>query len=203
MEDTVTKKSFMILLFVISLCFPAIAFSEIVDKEVSQYIEEGMKYGDSGKFNEAVESFNKAITLDSKNPKAYMMIGMAYLQLSQIDKAIENLRKSIELNPKNYEVYAPLSAAYQSVGKTAEAISYYVKFIDICPDPILKAQTYTLLGDLYKRNGESDKAKDALDHAIIIFKVQKDEKNAKAIQMIKEEINNAEPNKSETPKIKR
>lgn len=194
------KKSFVILLFVISLCFPVIVFSEIVDKEVSQYIEEGMKYGDSGKFNEAIESFNKAITLDSKNPKAYMMIGMAYLQLSQIDKAIENLRKSIELNPNNYEAYAPLSAVYQSVGRTAEAISCYVKFIDVCPDPILKAQTYTLLGDLYKRNGESDKAKDALDHAIKIFNEQKDEKNAKAIQMIKEEINNMELKKAGAPK---
>lgn len=95
------KKIFVILLFVISLCFPAIMFSETVDKDVGQYIEEGMKYGDSGKFNEAIESFNKVITLDPKNPKAYMMIGMAYLQLSQIDKAIENLRKSIELNPGN------------------------------------------------------------------------------------------------------
>lgn len=207
MEGTMLKKNFTILLLTISLYYPITTFAQLSaehsgNKEVNNYIEEGMKLGETGRFNEAAESFNKAIALDSKNPKAHMLLGMAYLQLGQADKAIEYLNKSIELNPSNFEVYAPLSAAYQSIGKTAEAITCYTKFIDVCPDPLLKAQTYTLLGDLYKRNGEYEKAKDALNLAIKIFNEQGDEKNGKAIQMMKDEINNAELNKSKLPKIK-
>ena len=64
-----------------------------------------MKFGDEGKFEEALDCFNRAIETYPKNHRFFANRSLICFLLSQFSEALENAEKAISLNPENSKAY--------------------------------------------------------------------------------------------------
>jgi tetratricopeptide (TPR) repeat protein len=132
-------------------------------KEAEAYFILGTGYGQKGKYEKAIEAFNKAIELKPDFAKAYNNQGNVYDNKGEYDKAIEAYNRAIELNPDYANVYNNLGIAYKDKGEYDKAIESYNKSIELSPD---YAEAYNNLGIVYSDKGEYDKAIKAYNEAI-------------------------------------
>jgi tetratricopeptide (TPR) repeat protein len=68
-------------------------------------IENGLKYKRDGKYKEALDSFDLAISIDSNYPEVYYHIGELYFDMENYIKSVENLSKAIERGRKDLDVF--------------------------------------------------------------------------------------------------
>ncbi len=95
---------------------------QIVDQLIQDYPDEatafigrGVILETVGKIPEAIESFQKAIEMDTQgdySSYAYSGLGRIYLNSNEFDKAIESLKHAIEEDENNVEAYMNLGFAY-------------------------------------------------------------------------------------------
>jgi tetratricopeptide (TPR) repeat protein len=74
-----------------------------------------------------LETINRALKVDAKQPSLYNQLGYAYLQLKQNDKAETAFDKYIELDPKNPNVYDSKGDFYISIKEYKKAYESYMK----------------------------------------------------------------------------
>ena len=123
----------------------------------------GVVYNNKGEYEKALESFNKAIELDSGFPLAYNNRGWAYLELGQYDNAIIDCTKAIELDPRLAFAYSNRGLAYIRLGQFEQAISDCTRAIEL--DPGL-ALAYSNRGQAYINIGKYEEAIADLDKAV-------------------------------------
>jgi len=92
------------------------------------YYERGRAYFHSGRFNEALDDFRRAINLSPENPDlegfpagAHYFLGCCYLENSEFGNAISELTTSIQLAPHAYCSYEDRAKAYRALGDEAHA----------------------------------------------------------------------------------
>jgi len=159
--------------------------TEISKENVANWNVRGFIYRNliglvGGAENWALDSYQKAVELEPKNPYIFTEIGLVYLakvgllsrtggqekEISEnLEKARENFQKAIELKsdypPANFQ----LAMIYQTEGKTKEAIKKLEETKSIAPfDPGLAFQ----LGLLYYNDNQIDKAKAEFERAVRI-----------------------------------
>jgi tetratricopeptide (TPR) repeat protein len=83
-----------------------------------------------GKVNEAIESLQKAIEIDSDNAQAWSLLGGIYNETNS-DQAVPCYENAIKLNPKYYLAYRGLGNYYLKKKDYSLAETYYNKAIDI------------------------------------------------------------------------
>ncbi len=71
--------------------------------QTPDYDAEGAKALDAGKYDAAVDSFNKAIAADPKDYYAHFNLAMAYTFLHKEEDAMSEYRKTLEVKPGLYE----------------------------------------------------------------------------------------------------
>lgn len=69
------------------------------DRTFGFYIDLGLNYQLAKKYQKSIYIWNKAIDIDSKDPRPYNNIGVSLIYLKKYDEAISILNKAIELNP--------------------------------------------------------------------------------------------------------
>jgi tetratricopeptide (TPR) repeat protein len=92
------------------------------------YYERGRAYFHSGRFNEALDDFRRAINLSPENPDlegfpagAHYFLGCCYLENSEFANAISELTTSIQLAPHAYCSYEDRAKAYRALRDEAHA----------------------------------------------------------------------------------
>ena len=80
-------------------------------------------------YNQAIDSFKKALKLNPKFSEAYNNLANAYKLTNQIDNAIINYNKSIEKNKKNLTAYFNLAVLYKENKKYEESKEIYKKIL--------------------------------------------------------------------------
>ncbi len=108
-----------------------------------------------GNFNQAIEYFTKALTIDSQHAKAYNNRGVAYGAKKQYNTALENFNQALMLNPDFDEAYNNRGNAYRHMGQNNLALADYDKAIEI--NPRLE-DAYSNRGVIYKIQGQYDAA---------------------------------------------
>ena len=73
------------------------------NKTYTDLIEAGKFYFVNGKFDKAIEEFNKALKLNPNDPEIYYNLGLAYESKSKLDEARKMYEKAVEINP-NYSL---------------------------------------------------------------------------------------------------
>lgn len=73
--------------------------------------KEGQKYGSSGLFQQAAETFEKVVALDPQFADAYFSLGHAYFDMKRWAEAAKNLDRALDLNPRDVEARDKLSFA--------------------------------------------------------------------------------------------
>lgn len=96
----------------------------------------GLVLRNSGKVDEAIEHFNKALKLAPNSAEVYNNLGIALGKLGKVDEEIVHYKKALELKPNSAVIHYNLATALAYQGKTDEAITEYRQALRLRPDDI-------------------------------------------------------------------
>jgi S1-C subfamily serine protease/Flp pilus assembly protein TadD len=101
----------------------------------SEYNERGFEYYKNGQYNQAIENFSIALSMET-NPShlTYINRGASFYELKQYDKAIADFKKVITLAPDKAGGYAWCGNAYYARKSYSDASQYFSKAIAIVPN---------------------------------------------------------------------
>jgi len=86
-------------------------------------------------FAKAIQTAQKAISLDDTQPRPYCVLCMVYLFMREYDKSIAAAERAVELGPNFGEAYWSLGTTLYHVSRPEEAIPYFQKAMRISPVP--------------------------------------------------------------------
>lgn len=104
------------------------------DRLAPVHVTLGMLHTTTGRYEEAVQAFRRALENDRLNPDAHRGLARAYLALGQIDAAEETYRRAIELKPGYWLGYSQLGWFHYRQARFAEAADQFRKVIELVPD---------------------------------------------------------------------
>ena len=136
---------------------------EVPKPSENPYYAEGIREFELGKYDEAIDSFNKAIQQNPKLVDAYHYRGQAYFQTQRFQNAIQDYNKVLQMAPQNAEAYHHRGQAYSSSGNNDQAIADYTQAISLKPD---FAQAYSDRAQAYKAQGKEALALNDLNQAL-------------------------------------
>lgn len=104
-------------------------------KNLEAWIRLGNASMDGGRFQEAIEAYQKALELDPKNVDVRVDMGTCYRNTGKPDIAVKEYRKAIELNPNHLNAHKNMGIvlAYD-LGDKAQAIKELEKAIQLAPN---------------------------------------------------------------------
>ncbi|KAI4502027.1 hypothetical protein M0802_002709 [Mischocyttarus mexicanus] len=102
--------------------------------KVSVLKEKGNAALQEGRFDEAVQYYSEAITLDNNNHVLYSNRSAAYAKAKLYEKALEDAEKTVNLKPDWGKGYSRKGSALAYLGKLDESIEAYEKGLMLDPD---------------------------------------------------------------------
>ena len=120
---------------------------------------------DQGKLEEAIEAYNKAITIKPDYADAYYNMGNALKEQGKLEEAIEAYNKAIAIKPDYVQAYKNTGNILKMQGNLNQAVEIYNKAIAIKPN---YAEAYYNLGIALKEQDKLEEAIEAYNKAIII-----------------------------------
>jgi tetratricopeptide (TPR) repeat protein len=112
----------------------------------------GVALQEQGKLEEAIASFEKALTLKLDYAEAYYNMGVALQEQGKPEEAIDAYNKALAIKPDNAEAYYNMGVTLQEQGKPEEAIEAYNQALAIKPD---NAEVHRYLSSLIKYKPEN------------------------------------------------
>lgn len=109
----------------------------------------------AGKFEEAVEEWNKVLALDPGDFRARNNLGAVLLRVHRTDAGIAEFRKVLATNPKYANAHADLGIALLQEGKIGEGIVQFQKALEINPQ---LTQSHVNLGNAFYMEGKDAEA---------------------------------------------
>lgn len=155
-----------------------------VPEKVRASYQEGMNLLEGGKYEEALDVFEKMLDQD-ENPEVYYNIGYIKTVKEEYAEAIEAFRKATKLDRYFAKAYEAMGRAFKALGKTDEATESLKKAAEIYmgsekeekaegilneilqenPDTI---NVYNTLGVLYRKRGDYQAALNQYEKALKI-----------------------------------
>ena len=118
----------------------------------------GVAYTTMEKWDEAILEFNKALSVDSQNVKAYYNLGNVYYKKGLHQEAIDAYQQALMLQPNFAEAHNNLGLVYDIEGKFYEAAQEYQRALKIKPSHL---PAHINLGNIYRNQGSY---KEAINH---------------------------------------
>jgi tetratricopeptide (TPR) repeat protein len=115
----------------------------------------GMLLIESGKVDESLAHFQRAVEIDPKDPKALVNFGSVLPLVGRNQEAISAYQKALKINPLDQVTYFNLGLSLAMEGREEEAIAAYQKALEI--DSAFK-EAYGNLGILYSQKGDISQA---------------------------------------------
>lgn len=91
------------------------------------YLDLGVLLANQGHLKEAVPNLQKAVELDTQNPKIHEEMGGVYEKLHDLGKAQSELESAVALAPKVSSLHFQLGRIYQKEGMTERAKSEFAR----------------------------------------------------------------------------
>ncbi|BAZ21868.1 TPR repeat-containing protein [Kalymmatonema gypsitolerans NIES-4073] len=98
------------------------------------YVKQGDESFEKKQYNAAINHYNQALKLNSKDADTYYKRGLAYYHLGNYEKAIADYTQVIQINPYYGKVYTKLGLARYHLGDYEGAIADYTQAIRINPN---------------------------------------------------------------------
>ncbi len=136
---------------------------ELNERLAPAHVNLGMTYVSAGRYDAAVQEFQRALQLDSLNPDAYRELASAYEAMNNIKQAEETYKRAIQLRPNDWLSNSQLGVFYYRHGNYEAAEPYFRKIIALTPD---NANGYSNLGALYVALRRYPEAENLLKKAI-------------------------------------
>jgi serine/threonine-protein kinase len=123
----------------------------------------GVVYNGTGRYEEAVTQFERALGLDHMNDESYRGLAAAYDRLGRIAEAEHTYRRSIAIRPDYWGGYSWLGTFLFSHGRYEEAAKMFAQVTTLAPDNI---RGYNNLGGVYLALGSYPDAIAAFEHSV-------------------------------------
>jgi tetratricopeptide (TPR) repeat protein len=104
------------------------------DGNDTQLLLDGDRLLKSERYDEAIDSYNKAIELKSDCLEAWYNRGVALVELGRCQEAIDSLQHTLEFKPDYYEAWYNRGVALSNLNLFQEAIDSYNRALEIKPD---------------------------------------------------------------------
>ena len=118
----------------------------------NDYVEQGKALYFEGRYDEAIASHDKAIQIESDNPRAWFSKGAVLTKLQQYQDAIACYDRATQIKPDFSEAWFGTGTALAKLQQYPDAIASYDQVIQIKPDFYLawfgKARCHALQGDI-------------------------------------------------------
>ncbi len=113
------------------------------------------------RWEEAIESFEKALKLNQHAGKIHNFLATCYFQLNKKDEALFHIEKVAQLKPDDFGIHYTLGSIYESEGEGEKAV-YEYEHAGGCVtehiDKVFVADMLLRLANLYLKNGDLEKA---------------------------------------------
>lgn len=103
-------------------------------QEAENLKNEGNRLMKEEKYQEALNTYSKAISLDATNPVFYCNRAAAYSRLGDYQAAADDCRMSLRYDPNYSKAYGRLGLAYSKMNKHEQALDAYQNALRIEPD---------------------------------------------------------------------
>jgi len=107
------------------------------DERLVLLLNNGLNYTKTGRYQEAISEYQKALEIDPNSISAYLNMGASYRYLGDSQKAIDCFQKILTIDPKEVNALNNLAVVYVELKKYDEAIAYFKKALEIKPDSAL------------------------------------------------------------------
>ena len=125
----------------------------------------GVLYQGSGKFNDAVAFYQKALKIKPDYAEAYNNLGITLQVLGRLDECKASLKQAIALKPDYADAHYNLGVTHHELGKLEEAQASYTQAIALMPN---YAEAHYNLGNTHKELGRLEEAKASYTQAITL-----------------------------------
>ncbi|MFW5770664.1 MAG: tetratricopeptide repeat protein [Spirochaetota bacterium] len=129
------------------------------------YLNMGNILDDQQQFRDAIDAYQKALSIDPKDDTALYNLGIAYDHAGIPEKAVETWNRAASLNPDKPGPLLAIANMYYEGGHYNQAMDEYVRILRRWPN-IQEAQFK--LGTIYYRKNQPDYAIDAFNRVIEI-----------------------------------
>ncbi len=149
----------------IALSFVFLSAASMAQTTVIELVKEGIRYHDSGDFDKAIKTYEKALKIEPKSTLVNFEISLSYFAKGDYKETI-NYSDVVISQKKEYmlEAYVNKGSALDLLGKTKEAIKLFDKAIKETKGNYL---LYYNLALTYYKLGEFDKAEENAINAIL------------------------------------
>ena len=100
-------------------------------KAVQDYLEKGLRFGETRNHAKAIEYFQRAKAINPKDHLVYEALGGAYMGLGRFSDAASFYNRASVLDPSSGGAYMGLAAAYNLMGDYDKALLYGEKAISL------------------------------------------------------------------------
>ena len=129
-------KNKFILLVLVCMLFTIPAFS-MADKDnntikdADYFINLAQEYVDSGKYEEAIDTYKQAIKVHPDDAVAYYKLGIAYRSAGKMLESVDILQQAIQIKPEFAVAHDNLALAYKDSGDMKKATAQYKTLQDV------------------------------------------------------------------------
>ena len=125
------------------LCMPAFAWGDSWGKRsafevqttdsgqdslsAEEWLNKGVELYSQGKYDQAIEAYDQAISINPQYAEAWNNKGLALRALGEYDEAIKAYDQAISINPQIAEAWSNKGVALQALGRTSEADAAFAK----------------------------------------------------------------------------
>ena len=102
-------------------------------ESITLNIEMGNLLFDSGRFDEAIPFYQKALTMDSKNISVQIDLAVCFFNLRKTDQAILEMNKALKIDPNHPKGLFNMGIIYYNTGDFDKVREYWKRLISINP----------------------------------------------------------------------
>jgi len=128
-----------------------------------EFLLQAYRYLKEGKYGEALEQFNLAVSVNPDDALSLSGRGLALYFLNRDEESLREASKAKEIDPRDPEVLENLGYIYYNIGAIEEALKEQRKAVKLHPNSFL---SHYNLGTIYLSAEEPERAKDHLERSI-------------------------------------
>lgn len=130
---------------------------------------EGVKYLDSGAYEQAAECFSQGLDRDQRLAENYRGLGIAYYEMGEYESAVTMLKQSLEeMEDDNdaftIDVYYYMAESYRARGELVRAAEAYTNLLEYTHT----AEAYEKRGTVYMEKGDTDRGLKDFEKAVAL-----------------------------------
>ncbi len=136
-----------------------------VPEEAAEAFNQGVQLGRLRRYDEAIEFYDKAISIKPDYAKAIFNKAVALQMLNRLEEAVQAYDQALAINPNDAEAWSNKGIALRSMGRTEEAIECYDQALAINPGD---AGLWSNRGIALRSIGRVEEAIESYDQALAI-----------------------------------